>query len=112
MMFSVGLFAVAVVAQLEAAQHSALMTLFQDLNCPPSLCPRFSAAAPCPETTVLTCDGNSLTRLSLRDVQLNGTLTATIGALTALRTLSIFDNPALKGQLHTTLGRLTFLQFL
>lgn len=102
-----------VAAQLNAAEFSSLMAVFQDLNCPPSICPRWAAGDPCPtSTTILSCAGGSVTRLSLRDEKLNGTLSTSIGALTALQALSVFDNPALKGALHTHLGRLTQLRFL
>lgn len=102
-------------AQLAAAQHAALMAVWDAANCPPTdiNCPRFDASSPCPadNTIAIQCIANDVVYLNWPAQGFNGTLSSAIGKLTALTRLSLEENRH-TGELPSELGELTNMQWL
>ena len=79
-------------AQLDLAQHSALMTFYAGLGCNMTTCPRFAASQPCPTTVSdrpVGCTGPDVVSIKLGDAGLTGTIASAVALLTALTSLFV-----------------------
>lgn len=93
-------------AQLAPWQHTALMNVFSQIGC--ASCPKFAANESCAPHPTLSCDGQDVTAISLRELSLAGTLSEEIGELTGLTSL-IIQGTGLSGTLPRALSELVRL---
>lgn len=122
-----GALSIALVAgQLASVQHAALMEVynatgsfscsrstkkdecfFSRAGCNATACPRFASSALC-NGTVLTCAGTNVVLLNLFDLDLTGTISSSVGLLTALTRLLLSRNK-LTGTISASIFQLTAL---
>lgn len=124
-----GALSIALVAgQLASVQHAALMEVynatgsfscsrstkkdewfffFSRAGCSAPACPRFASSALC-NGTVLMCAGTNVVLLNLFDLDLTGSISSSIGALTALTRLLLNFNK-LTGTIPASIFQLTAL---
>ena len=99
---------------LNSVQYDAYRTFVDELQCPESDCPFFTIDEHC---VGITCENNHITHIELaQNIAYQGTISSSIGLLTALTYLKIhqFSNgrSPLKGTLPTQLGLLTNMNIL
>jgi hypothetical protein len=94
MMIGLSLLILTVVsAQLNPVEHGALLAVYNSLLCLYVLedCPSFPAEQRCPTTprNALECTASSVTRLTVEESFVSGTIATQIGLLTNLRILCV-----------------------
>ena len=84
------------------------MTFYNEVGCSDPMCPRFNVVEPCPAIPKeLICTATDVTRISLRNLNLNGTISNIIGQLSALTYFRISEAPTLSGTIPSEVGLCT-----